>query len=184
MTCLMHNDARLQRRSLNCWTICGRPIFSTCTGTDIDNLRTVIQDQDFSSTQIPGEMSDTQTLKRSANAPVDDDSDDDFGPMPAAAPAIEAADDVKTVKKARKILPFEKTYIDSLPSASMYERSFMHRDLVTHISVAKSAEFIITGSCDGHVKFWKKMPDNIEFVKHFQAHLGTISYQHHSFLKI
>ena len=66
----------------------------------------------------------------------------------------------------------------------MYERSFMHRDLVTHISVAKSAEFIITGSCDGHVKFWKKMPDNIEFVKHFQAHLGTISYQHDSFSEL
>lgn len=119
-------------------------------------------------------MSDAQTLKRSADASVDDDSDDDFGPMPATATAVEAVEDVKLVKKARKTLPFEKTYIDSLPSAAMYERSFMHRDLVTHISVAKSAEFIITGSCDGHVKFWKKMPDNIEFVKHFQAHLGTI----------
>ena len=117
-------------------------------------------------------MSDSQLLKRAADAPADDDSDDDFGPMPAAAQSAEAVDDVKVVKKARKTLPFEKTYIDSLPSATMYERSFMHRDLVTHISVAKSAEFVITGSCDGHVKFWKKMPDNIEFVKHFQAHLG------------
>ena len=118
-------------------------------------------------------MSDSQSLKRAV--PDDDDSDDDFGPMPAAAPAaetIDAAGSAKTVKK-RKVLPFEKTYIDSLPCAAQYEHSFMHRDLVTHISVAKSAEFIVTGSCDGHVKFWKKMPDNIEFVKHFQAHLGA-----------
>ena len=35
-------------------------------------------------------------------------------------------------------------------------------------------EFIATGSCDGHVKFWKKTEDSIEFVKHFRAHLGTI----------
>ena len=119
-------------------------------------------------------MGDKSSLKRPAE-PVDDDSDDDCGPMPATDSAAVATDEGTVVsKKAKKILPFEKTYIDSLPSATMYERSFMHRDLVTHISVAKSTEFIITGSCDGHVKFWKKMPDNIEFVKHFQAHLGNL----------
>ena len=119
-------------------------------------------------------MGDKSSLKRPAE-PVDDDSDDDCGPMPASDSAAAAtADGAVVSKKAKKVLPFEKTYIDSLPSATMYERSFMHRDLVTHISVAKSTEFIVTGSCDGHVKFWKKMPDNIEFVKHFQAHLGNI----------
>jgi peptidylprolyl isomerase domain and WD repeat-containing protein 1 len=50
----------------------------------------------------------------------------------------------------------------------------MHRDVVTHLAVSKSTDFVVTGSTDGHVKFWKKMPDNIEFVKHFQAHLGAI----------
>lgn len=35
-------------------------------------------------------------------------------------------------------------------------------------------EFIATGSCDGHVKFWKKTEDSIEFVKHFRSHLGAI----------
>ena len=119
-------------------------------------------------------MGDKRSLKRSVE-PVDDESDDDCGPMPATDAAAVATDEGTVVsKKAKKILPFEKTYIDSLPSATMYERSFMHRDFVTHISVAKSTEFIVTGSCDGHVKFWKKMPDNIEFVKHFQAHLGNI----------
>lgn len=35
-------------------------------------------------------------------------------------------------------------------------------------------EFVITGSVDGHVKFWKKMEESIEFVKHFRSHLGPI----------
>ena len=35
-------------------------------------------------------------------------------------------------------------------------------------------DFVVTGSCDGHVKFWKKNEEGIEFVKHFRAHLGRI----------
>nr|CAD7264167.1 unnamed protein product [Timema shepardi] len=49
----------------------------------------------------------------------------------------------------------------------------MHRDVITHIVVTKT-DFIITGSCDGHIKFWKKMEELIEFVKHFRSHLGPI----------
>lgn len=33
---------------------------------------------------------------------------------------------------------------------------------------------MITGSYDGHVKFWKKQEELIEFVKHFRAHLMAI----------
>lgn len=34
-------------------------------------------------------------------------------------------------------------------------------------------DFIITASCDGHLKFWKKQENvGIEFVKHFRCHLG------------
>ncbi|XP_021915870.1 peptidylprolyl isomerase domain and WD repeat-containing protein 1 isoform X2 [Zootermopsis nevadensis] len=49
----------------------------------------------------------------------------------------------------------------------------MHRDVITHIVVTKT-DFIITGSCDGHIKFWKKLQELIEFVKHFRSHLGPI----------
>lgn len=49
----------------------------------------------------------------------------------------------------------------------------MHRDLITNVVVTKT-DFIITGSIDGHVKFWKKTDDGIEFVKHFRAHLGSV----------
>lgn len=59
-------------------------------------------------------------------------------------------------KRARK-LQFEQLYAAALPSANMYERSYMHRDTVTHTAASK-AHFIITASMDGHVKFWKKVP--------------------------
>nr|CAB3265122.1 peptidylprolyl isomerase domain and WD repeat-containing protein 1 [Phallusia mammillata] len=50
----------------------------------------------------------------------------------------------------------------------------MHRDTVTHISATKT-DFVITASCDGHIKFWKKQELGIEFVKHFRAHLGPVT---------
>lgn len=62
----------------------------------------------------------------------------------------------------------------ALPSAEMYERSYMHRDVVTHAVVAAEVDFLITGSADGHIKFWKKRATGIEFAKHFRAHLGPV----------
>ena len=64
-------------------------------------------------------------------------------------------------------LEYEQAYLDSIPCSDRYERSYMHRDDVTHVAVTKT-DFIITASCDGHVKFWKKMDLGIEFVKHFR----------------
>ncbi|CAG2209963.1 PPWD1 [Mytilus edulis] len=103
--------------------------------------------------------------KRDSNAADLNNEDDEWiGPMPAEA--------VKT--KKRKVLEFEKVYLDNLPSAQYYEKSFMHRDVITHLAVSKS-DFIVTASCDGHVKFWKKKEEEgIEFVKHFRSHLGNI----------
>ncbi|GAB2233932.1 hypothetical protein Droror1_Dr00003162 [Drosera rotundifolia] len=76
-------------------------------------------------------------------------------------------------RRLKRPLQFEQTYLDSLPSANMYEKSYMHRDIVTHVAVS-AAEFFITGSCDGHLKFWKKKPVGIEFAKHFRSHLDPI----------
>ncbi|XP_058445697.1 peptidylprolyl isomerase domain and WD repeat-containing protein 1 isoform X2 [Malaya genurostris] len=50
----------------------------------------------------------------------------------------------------------------------------MHRDTITHLVVTKT-DFLITVSVDGHVKFWKKMEEGIEFVKHFRSHLAPIN---------
>ncbi len=60
-------------------------------------------------------------------------------------------------------------FLDALPTCGRYEKSYMHRDIVTHTALSKTSEFVITGSADGHVKFWKKMLTGIEFVKHFQV---------------
>ncbi|KAL5583176.1 hypothetical protein UlMin_015618 [Ulmus minor] len=81
------------------------------------------------------------------------------GPAPRARP--------------KRPLQFERAYLDSLPSANMYEKSYMHRDVVTHVAVS-AADFFITGSADGHLKFWKKKAIGIEFAKHFRSHLGPI----------
>ena len=34
-----------------------------------------------------------------------------------------------------QVLDFESQYLDALPSAQMYERSFMHREAVTQVAV-------------------------------------------------
>ncbi|KAF4385461.1 hypothetical protein G4B88_005793 [Cannabis sativa] len=93
------------------------------------------------------------------------------------AEMTETEDDVTVVPPPRarpkRPLQFEHAYLDALPSANMYEKSYMHRDVVTHVDVS-SAEFIITGSADGHLKFWKKKAVGVEFAKHFRSHLGPI----------
>ncbi|KAF3455296.1 hypothetical protein FNV43_RR05744 [Rhamnella rubrinervis] len=86
-------------------------------------------------------------------------------PMVGPGPALPA--------RRKRPLEFEKAYLDVLPSANMYEKSYMHRDVVTHVAVS-AAEFFITGSDDGHIKFWKKKVVGIEFAKHFRSHLGPI----------
>lgn len=95
--------------------------------------------------------------------PPADEGDDEpiVGPGPAPR------------SRPKRPLHFEQTFLDSLPSAHMYEKSYMHRDVVTHVAVS-SADFFITGSSDGHLKFWKKKPVGIEFAKHFRSHQGPI----------
>jgi peptidylprolyl isomerase domain and WD repeat-containing protein 1 len=103
--------------------------------------------------------------KSSDSSDADDNSDGCIGPLP-----IEA-----TKPKKKKVLAYEKVFLENLPSAESYERSYMHRDVISHVFVTKT-DFIITTSCDGHLKFWKKKEDEgIEFVKHFRCHLGPIT---------
>lgn len=64
-------------------------------------------------------------------------------------------------------------YLERLPTQPRYEKSFSHPDVVSHVLVTKT-DFVITASVDGHIKFWKKTADGIEFIKRFQAHLGEM----------
>ena len=94
-----------------------------------------------------------------------DDADEDDGER-----------EPKKKKRKKKTLPFEKTYLDALPCSQMYEKSYMHRDNVTHIVAAgERSDFVITASKDGFIKFWKKRSAGIEFVKVFRAHLTHIA---------
>lgn len=92
-------------------------------------------------------------------------TEEDDAPIVGPGPAPRA--------RLKRPLQFEQAYLDSLPSANMYEKSYMHRDVVSHVAVS-AADFFITGSIDGHLKFWKKKPMGIEFAKHFRSHLGPI----------
>lgn len=57
----------------------------------------------------------------------------------------------------------------------MYERSYMHRDVLTRVLVS-STDFVVTCSADGFVKFWKKNKVGIEFVKTYRAHLEAVNW--------
>lgn len=104
-----------------------------------------------------------------AGPAVNPDEDDDatIGPLPTD-------NDIKLSKRKKKVLEFEHLYLRNLPDSEGYERSYMHRDAVSFVIATPKTDFIVTASCDGHVKFWKKQPIGIEFVKHFRAHLGRI----------
>ncbi|CAG8532226.1 1350_t:CDS:2 [Cetraspora pellucida] len=63
------------------------------------------------------------------SAEEQDDDDLDIGP------SLPTADDLP--KKKKRVLVHEKLYLDHLPSADMYERSYMHRDVLNYIAVTK-----------------------------------------------
>ncbi|XP_063239129.1 peptidylprolyl isomerase domain and WD repeat-containing protein 1 [Bacillus rossius redtenbacheri] len=105
----------------------------------------------------------TKEKRRHEESDKDDSSDSWVGPLPSEA----------AKPKKKKVLAHEQLYLDHLPCAESYERSFMHRDVVTHVVVTKT-EFVVTASCDGHIKFWKKVEGAIEFVKHFRSHLAPV----------
>ncbi|KAI1614176.1 peptidylprolyl isomerase [Exophiala viscosa] len=113
-------------------------------------------------------MSDGQSKKRSRSPDAElgsDSSDDDFGPaLPSSVPP----------KKKRR-LPYESLYVAALPKGPRYSKSLMHKDQVSTVTIAPSpADFVITTSIDGVVKFWKKIASGIEFAKEYRAHESRI----------
>lgn len=115
-------------------------------------------------------MSDTNSRKRSRSierpgSESESSDDDDFGPaLPSSVPP----------KKKRK-LPFESLYVDALPKGLRYSKSLMHKEQLSTVTVAPSpADFIITTSVDGVVKFWKKVATGIEFAKEYRAHESRV----------
>eukprot|EP00808_Paulinella_micropora_P010323 g29546.t1 len=102
-----------------------------------------------------------------------EDEEEEVGPFKPPSKGREAGK--PAAKKKRHYPPdYFKTQLERLPSADMYERSYMHRDHVTHIKIT-ATHFLITASADGVVKFWKKISGGVEFVKAFRAHKGAIN---------
>ena len=74
---------------------------------------------------------------------LDEDDDDDIGPMPVSA----QDDHLQKKKKIRGkwikngmlmiVLEHEKTFLNTIPESDMYERSLMHRDTVNFVQVTK-----------------------------------------------
>ena len=86
--------------------------------------------------------------------PEEDDDEDDVGPMPMPADASSNGG----ARKKRKgillalypngvsynnelVLPHEKLYLEHLPAADRYFKSFMHRDAISFNIVTKSVSF-------------------------------------------
>ena len=66
--------------------------------------------------------------------------------------------------------------LKQLPCAALYERSYMHKETISHVLASQSTQFLITVSIDGHLKFWKKANETgIEFAKHYRAHHGRVA---------
>ncbi|KAL5974606.1 cytochrome P450 monooxygenase 71 [Asimina triloba] len=91
------------------------------------------------------EMADNSSNgNENVKAPGENEEDDEPIVGPGPAPRT----------RAKRPLQFEQAYLDALPSAPMlglqlrYEKSYMHRDVVTHVAVS-AADFFITGSVDG-----------------------------------
>ena len=65
------------------------------------------------------------------------------------------------------------------PSRLASPKSYMHRDVITHVAAGSKTDFIVTASREGGIKFWKKKYDvsklAFEFVKVFRAHLCPVA---------
>lgn len=113
---------------------------------------------------------------------VAEEEEPEAGPMPPPPGADEQEEEEGTdvgpvlpKAKKRKVLEYEQQYLQALPLSDMYEKSYMHRDTVTQVAVAPGTEFFITASSDGHIKFWKKQQQGVEFAKHYKAHMGPVT---------
>lgn len=66
-----------------------------------------------------------------------------------------------------------------VPNSAHYHVSWMHADVVTHVTHAPQQGVVITASRDGVVKFWKRQTvsvtdEPLEFVKAITAHAAPM----------
>ncbi|PFH36130.1 peptidylprolyl isomerase domain-containing protein [Besnoitia besnoiti] len=129
------------------------------------------QGRDAKKTDTRATNGRSQAQPPSADNDESSSDDDSFGPAPVARGGGKAG---APATKRRCLVPHQELYLRNLPQEERYFKSFMHRDEVSHVVVSPLHRFIITGSVDGHVKFWIREAEDIEFVKHFRAHIGAL----------
>eukprot|EP00659_Diplonema_papillatum_P012879 gene12879-19855_t len=118
--------------------------------------------------------------KRERESESDSDSSSDFGPAPVEGAEVpedggDNAGQGRKKKKRRADIPHKEVLLASLPSETLYEKSYMHKDVVTQVIVAMPSGFVVTCSIDGALKFWKKAPMEIIHVKTYRPHLGAFT---------
>ena len=93
---------------------------------------------------------------------------DDEGPQPLPP---------QKKRKTTTLSPPPTHALSLLPISPNYSRSYMHRDQIHSIHPAGNLGMLLTLSLDGVAKFWKRTgtADSLEFVKSYQAHVGTIA---------
>lgn len=98
----------------------------------------------------------------------DDDDDDEAGPaipdsVPVPQPKKRKKGEISSeildtctdenkgyISVLSAELAHEHVYLESLPKADMYEKSYMHRGPITHLEVSHQYDFLITVSCSIH----------------------------------
>ena len=116
---------------------------------------------------VSDSSSDNEVGPQPVKRPVPDDSDDEVGPQPVKRPFPDDSSDDDV--SPQQVAPPE------LPTAELYERSFQHKQLVTHVAASAACDFLISCSIDGNIKFWKKLFEGVEFVKAVKTHEGPIT---------
>ena len=84
----------------------------------------------------------------------------------------------RTLRTEDDPLPKKRARLDTsseFPSAMQYEKSFMHKETITHVLVSTKYDFLFTASQDGFLKFWRKVAQGVEFVKTFRVNLAPIT---------
>ncbi|KAF5097586.1 hypothetical protein D0Z00_002344 [Geotrichum galactomycetum] len=130
---------------------------------------------------MPEESTNKRPIDDVPNDDEESSSDDDMmGPV--LPDSLKKDSSAVTSSRKRKKLARERTanrelFLAKLPNFEQYNQSFMHKDNVTVVAVhqpfksmtSMSHGFVVTGSKDGRIKFWKKTktPGGIEFVKEF-----------------
>ena len=95
----------------------------------------------------------------------------------ASSSSLSAVAGASTRRRKKKRAKYSGIHLSRLPCGAMYEKSYMHRDRVTHTVICSKLDFFVTGSADGVLKFWKKIPGeaSLQFVKQFKAHLERLT---------